>query len=210
MIRAISARRMRAGRRASAVAAAAAALLLTSSASAAVPAGRTGAADGRTMQTLLKMVRIFGSPSTHGDVRDKLTAIGTGVRVACWTNGTDYKDRSIWYQVTSPVAGYVPAFNLAAHFSPASGILHCLAPTFSTQYYSLEANLHIRAAPSINSAISGYLANIGSRVVVNCYEHGTAIFGDPIWYHATAPAVGYVAGRLLNTGGDPAPDVPRC
>jgi len=135
---------------------------------------------------------------------------GAGVRVACWTSGKNYKNLPIWYQITAPVAGYIPAFNLDAHFSPAKGIPHCLVPTFSTPFYALEVNLHIRTEPSIGAPISGYLANVGSKVVVSCYQSGTAIYGDPVWYHAVAPIVGYVAGRLLNTGGDPAPNVPHC
>jgi hypothetical protein len=210
MIRAISARRMRVGWAASVVAAAAAALLLTGSASAAVPAGHSAAGNGRNMQTLFDMVRIFGSPNTHGDVRDKLTTTGAGVRVACWTSGRNYKNQSIWYEITAPVAGYIPAFNLDAHFSPAKGISHCLVPTFSTAFYALEVNLHVRTEPSIDASISGYLANVGSKVVISCYQKGTAIYGDPVWYHAVSPVVGYVAGRLLNTGGDPAPNVPHC
>ncbi len=83
-------------------------------------------------------------------------------------------------------------------------------PSFRAQYYALEANLRIRTTPSISATISGHLVSVGSKVVVNCYVSGSPIFGDPVWYHAQSPAVGYVAGRLLNTGGDPAPSVPHC
>jgi len=162
------------------------------------------------MQTLFSSVRVFETASNHGHVKGRLTGTGTGVRVACWTSGTDYKRISIWYQVTAPVAGYIPAFNLAAHFSPAKGVPHCLVPSFGAQYYSLEVNLRIRTSPSTSADISGYLTKVGSKVVVSCYVNGSAIFGDPVWYRATKPAVGYVAGRFLNTGGDPAPAVPRC
>src|SRR5712691_584563 len=214
MFRTVSARRVRAGRAASAVAIVAASLSLASSASAAT-SGATPAigaipATGRSMQTLFGMVRVFDTANSHGHVKGKLTGTGTGVSVACWTSGTDYKRISIWYQVTAPVAGYVPAFNLAAHFSPAKGVPHCLVPSFGAQYYSLEVNLRIRTSPSINADISGYLTNIGSKVVVTCYVNGARIFGDPVWYRALKPAIGYVAGRFLNTGGDPAPGVPRC
>jgi|HubBroStandDraft_1064217.scaffolds.fasta_scaffold117200_2 hypothetical protein len=209
MIRAISARRARAGRTASAVAAVAATLMLASSASAAVPANGD-ITTSRSMQTLFNLVRVFASPSTHAEVRSHLTGSGTGVIVACWTTGKDYKGTPVWYQITAPAAGYVPAFNIAAHFSPATGIPHCLIPAFSADYYALEANLRIRTAPSITATISGYLVSIGSKVTINCYADGTPIFGDPVWYHAQSPEVGYVAGRFLNTGGDPALGVPRC
>jgi hypothetical protein len=210
MIRAIPARRARAGWAASAVAAVASALLLTGSASAAVPADGNTSAAGRSMQTLFKMVRIFAAPDNHANVKSKLTGAGTAVSIACWTSGDAYKGISIWYQVTAPAGGYVPAFNIAAHFAPAAGIPHCLVPSFSADYYALEANLRIRTAPTITAKISGYLVNVGSKVTVSCYSDGSSVFGDPVWYHATAPDAGYVAGRLLNTGGDPAPGVPQC
>jgi len=210
MMRAITARRAKVGWAASAAAAVAAALLLTGSASAAVPADGNLSTAGRSMQTLFKMVRVFASPDNRAEIRAKLSGVGTGVSVNCWTSGTMYKGLSIWYQITAPAGGYVPAFNIAAHFAPAAGIPHCLVPAFSTDYYALEANLRIRTAPSITSRITGYLVDVGSRVTISCYSDGSPIYGDPVWYHATAPVAGYVTGRLLNTGGDPAPGVPRC
>lgn len=214
MFRTVSARRVRAGQAVGAVAIVAASLSLASSASAAtagaLPATGAVPATGHSMQTLFGLVRIFATADNHSHVKGKLTGTGTGVSVACWTSGTDYKRNSIWYQVTAPVAGYVPAFNMAAHFSPAKGVSHCLVPSFSGQYYSLEVNLRIRTSPSITAGISGYLTNVGSKVVISCYVKGSAIFGDPVWYHALKPAVGYVSGRLLNTGADPAPWVPHC
>jgi hypothetical protein len=214
MFRTVSARRVRAGQAVSAVAIAAASLSLASPASAATsgatPAVGAVPATGRSMQTLFGMVRVFATASNSSSVKGKLTGSGTGVSVSCWTSGADYKRISIWYQVTAPVAGYIPAFNVAAHFSPAKGVPHCLVPSFSTQYYSLEVNLRIRTSPSVGADISGYLTDIGSKVVVSCYVNGSAIFGDTIWYRALKPATGYVTGRFLNTGGDPAPAVPRC
>jgi hypothetical protein len=162
------------------------------------------------MQTLFGLVRVFASASNHARVESRLIGTGTGISVACWTSGTDYRGIPIWYQVTAPVSGYVPAFNLAAHFSPAPGVPRCLLPAFTAEYYSLEVNLRIRATPSLSSTISGYLISIGSRVTISCYVEGTPIYGDPVWYHALAPVAGYVSGRFLNTGGDPAPGVPRC
>ncbi len=191
MIRAITARRARCGL----AAVAASALLLTGSASAAVPADGDVHAAGRSMQTLFDMVRVFASPDSHTAVMAKLTGVGTALSVACWTSGSDYKGISIWYQVTAPTGGYVPAFNIAAHFAPAANLPHCLVPSFSTRYYALEANLRIRTAPTVMATISGYLVNVGSKVIVNCYDNGSPIFGDPVWYHATSPATGYVAGR---------------
>jgi hypothetical protein len=217
MFRTVSARWVRAGRAVGAAAIVTASLSLASSASAAprstagaLPAAGAVPAAGRSLQTLFDTVRVFSTADNHSHVKGKLTGVGTGVSVACWTSGADYRRLSIWYQVSAPVAGYIPAFNLAAHFSPAKGVPHCLVPSFNGQYYSLEVNLRIRTSPSISANISGYLTNVGSKVVVSCYVKGSAIFGDPVWYHAVKPAVGYVSGRLLNTGGDPAPGVPRC
>lgn len=214
MSRTVSAWRIRASRAVCAVAIAAGSLALASPASAATsgatPARGSVPAAGRSMQTLFSMVRVFTTATNHSTVKGKLTSSGTGVSVSCWTSGADYKRISVWYQVTAPVAGYIPAFNMAAHFSPAKGVPHCLVPSFGAQYYSLEVNLRIRTSPAIDADISGYLTDIGSKVVVDCYVNGSAIFGDPVWYHAIKPAVGYVAGRFLNTGGDPAPAVPRC
>ena len=125
MFRTVSARRLRACRAVGAVAIAAASLSLASSASAAtsgaLPVIGTVPAAGRSMQTLFDMVRVFATADNHSHVKGKLTGTGTGVSVACWTSGADYKRLSIWYQVTAPVAGYIPAFNLAAHFSPVKG-----------------------------------------------------------------------------------------
>lgn len=208
MIRALSARRVLAGR--SAIAVAAMATLTCGSASASVPADDFRPVGGRSLQTLFHVVRVFARPSSHASVKGKLSGSGTGVSVTCWTTGTAYKGVPIWYQISAPVAGYVPAFNLAAHFSPATGVPHCLTPAFSAQFYSLEVNLRIRTAPSTRANISGYLVSVGSKVTINCFVTGSAIFGDAVWYHSLSPAIGYVTGRLLNTGGDPARGVPRC
>ena len=215
-VRAVSARRSRAYHAIGAVASVAATLVLTSSASAAMPAASarhvtaSPRSSGRTMATLFGMIRIYATPDTHGQVKGKITTAATMVSVTCWTTGTNYKNISIWYQVADPIAGYIPAFNLAAHFSPAARVPHCLLPSFKLRYYSIEPSLHIRTSPSISASISGLLGSTGSRVVITCFTTGSAVFGDPIWYHTQSPAVGYVSGRLLNTGGDPAPGTPRC
>ncbi|HVB42145.1 MAG TPA: hypothetical protein VNF47_05485 [Streptosporangiaceae bacterium] len=204
---ALSSRRVLARRAATAAAAIAAMLLLASSASASVPARP---AAGRSLQTLFGTVRVFARASSHASIRAKLKDAGTGVSVTCWTTGTDYKGMPIWYQISAPAAGYIPAFNVDAHFSPAAGVPHCLTPAFSAQFYSLEVNLRIRRRPSTGATITGYLVSVGSKVKVDCFVTGNPIFGDAIWYHSRYPAIGYVTGRFLNTGGDPAPGVPRC
>lgn len=167
-------------------------------------------ATSRSMQTLLSGVRVFASASTGAATNGVLGSGGTGVSVVCWTSGPTHNGNPIWYQISAPVTGYVAAFNIADHFAPASRVPHCLWPAFSENFRALEANLRIRTAPATTAAIKGHLVSIGSKVVIDCYVTGTLIFRDAIWYHAVSPAVGYVTGRFLNTGGDPAPGVPRC
>jgi len=173
-------------------------------------AQRPGRTDGRSIATLFATVRVFTSASSRGGVRGKLAGPGVRVSVTCWTTGAFHADVPIWYEVSAPVAGYVSAFNLAAHYAPAAGVPHCVAPVFKDTFYALEQNLRIRTAPSTAATITGHLVSIGSRVKVTCYVTGSAVFDDPVWYHAVSPASGFVAGRMLNTGGDPAPGVPRC
>lgn len=170
-------------------------------------AGRTS---GRRLRTLFRTTRIYASASEHRFVKGKITRRGISISVTCWTTGAFYKDGPIWYEVSAPVAGYVSAFNLVAHYSPAIGVPHCLAPVFRERFNALEPALHIRTAPTTTATIAAYLRRIGSRVVIDCYVTGTPVFQDAIWYHVSSPASGYVSGRFLNTGGDPAPGTPHC
>ncbi len=223
MTRALHVRRKTAGRAVIPAAAATAALMLVSSAAAAAPGHRAGpqARDSvsgsqtrgpaaRSLRTLFSNVRVFSSASTEAVATGQLGRNGTAASVRCWTTGADYNGDPIWYDISAPVAGYVAAFSMAAHFAPALRIPHCASSAFRAVFNALEVNLRIRAAPSTTAAIDGYLPNIGSKVTVNCYVSGGAILQDPIWYHAIAPVTGYVTGRFLNTGGDPALGVPRC
>jgi hypothetical protein len=210
MIRAVCARRSRAFHAVGALAAVATTVVVTSTAAVAMPVAAPARATGRSLPTLFEMTRVYSTPAMRSDVRGKVTSSGTGVDVACWTSGSNYKNSTVWYQITSPMAGYISAFNLAAHFAPAAHVPHCLLPSFHARYFSLERDLHIRKGPTISSDVSGLLGNIGSMVVVTCYKKGTAIFNDKIWYRTKSPDPGYVSGRLLNTGHDPAPGVPHC
>jgi hypothetical protein len=173
-------------------------------------ASGSGGRRDRGLQTLFGNVRVFSSASTEAAASGQLGRSGTGVSVTCWTTGLDYNGNPIWYRISAPISGYVAAFNLSAHFAPAAHVAHCASPAFAVVYNSLESNLRIRSAPSTTAAIAGYLAHIGSKVTLDCYVTGSAILGDPVWYHAKSPASGYVTGRFLNTGGDPALGVPRC
>jgi hypothetical protein len=194
-----------------AVSAAVAAVVLASSAAAATPAGHhRHRAGGHSLATLFSSVRVFNSASFRGAIRGKVTGHGTRVNVLCWTTGAFYKDTPIWYEISSPFSGYVSAFSMMAHYSPAVGVPHCLSPRFREQFNALEANLRIRKSAAISATVLGRLGGVGSKIKIDCYVKGTPVFQDPVWYHAVAPMSGYVTGRLLNTGGDPAPGVPRC
>jgi len=184
--------------------------MLASSTAVAAPARAGGQAGGRSLQVLFGNVKVFASASTEAVATGQLGRARSAVSVTCWTTGIDYDGNPIWYRISAPITGYVAAFNIAAHFAPALRVPHCHYPAFSAVFNSLEVNLRIRAAPSTSATISGYLVNIGSKVTLDCYVTGTVILGDAVWYHALSPAVGYVTGRFLNTGADPALGVPRC
>jgi hypothetical protein len=192
------------------VAAFAATVLIASSASATAPVGQAGTRRSLSLRTLFDGVRVFGSPTLASAVNATLGRWGTGVHVVCWTTGSLFRDNRIWYRISSPAVGYVPAFNFAAHFAPAVGLSHCATPVFSENFNALGAGLRIRSAPSTAAAVVGSLAGVGSTVTVDCYEKGTPIFGDVFWYRVSTPAVGFVTGRFLNTGGDPVSGVPAC
>jgi len=206
-----------------AVSAAVAAVVLASSAAAATPVPRhshhhhsseepapLASTGGHSLTTLFGSVRVFTSASYHAAVKGKMTGHGTRVNVLCWTTGAFYKDTPVWYEISSPFSGYVSAFSMNAHYSPAVGVPHCLSPAFREQFNALEPNLRIRKSPAITAPVLGRLAGLGSKIKIDCYVKGTPVLQDPFWYHAVAPVHGYVTGRLLNTGGDPAPGVPRC
>jgi hypothetical protein len=206
-----------------AASAALAAVVLASSAAAATPVKQHHPADGRSLgsspmvraggrslETLFGSVRVFDAATYHGAVKGKVSGHGTRVNVLCWTTGAFYKDTPIWYEITSPFSGYVSAFSMMAHYSPAVGVPHCLAPAFREQFNALEANLRIHKSPTVAAGVVGRLGGVGSKIKINCYVKGTSVLQDQIWYHTAAPMHGYVTGRLLNTGGDPAPGVPRC
>jgi len=192
------------------IAACTATVLITSSASAISTAHRGRGRQPLSLQTLFTGVRVFASPRSASSVTARVGGQGTGVSVACWTDGSYFRDSRIWYQITAPDVGYVPAFNFIAHYAPAIGLSHCASPTFREPFNSLAPNLRIRSAPSTTASIVGYLVALGSTGDVECFTTGTPVFGDAIWYHVTSPAAGYIAGRMLNTGGDPAPGVPIC
>lgn len=182
-------------------------LALSGAAVAAAPASHQAR---HTLRTMFSGVRAYVTPSMRAGVQGKVGPAGTKVTVTCWTSGYAYKDIPVWYQISAPVTGYVAAFNMVAHFAPAAHVPHCRTPLFHEKFNSLARKLRIRTGPSTTAPVAGYLASVGSGVKVDCFVKGTPVFGDAIWYQTVAPASGYVSGRFLNTGGDPAPAVPRC
>jgi len=186
-----------------------AATALASSAAAAPASDRHQFGSPR-LHTLFASVRVFTAASDHAAVKGRLQGSGTGVSVLCWTTGMYYKGTPIWYEISAPYSGYVAAFSLAAHYAPAVGVPHCLSPAFREQFNSLEARLRIHTGATTAASVADYLGATGSKVRINCYVLGMRVLGDSVWYHAVSPAVGYVTGRLLNTGGDPVRGVPHC
>ncbi len=77
-------------------------------------------------------------------------------------------------------------------------------------YRTKVKGLRVRATANASAKVLAVLGAAGTSVTVNCYALGTAIGGDTVWYHITAPHAGYVAGFYLNTGRDPAAGIPRC
>ena len=45
---------------------------------------------------------------------------------------------------------------------------------------------------------------------MNCFTHGSTVFGNNVWYHIVKPHNGFVAAFYLGTGGDPAAGIRHC
>ena len=103
--------------------------------------------------------------------------------------------------------GVASAASAATHAHSHSSSTNIPAPkAFSTNV----ADVTVYSQPRTTSSSVGGLGAAGSQVTVDCYVVGQRVRGDRIWYHATAPTVGYVAGKYLHTGHDPARGVWRC
>lgn len=162
------------------------------------------------LSTLVGSLRIREAPSTRATVLGRLGQRGTTVTVNCWASGTPVVGNLIWYHIAEPRQGYVTSYYIDTHFDPIAGLSRCVSHTFRRSYRTLVAGLRIRSRPTTHSDILVQLGRIGTRVTVDCYTDGTSVGGDSIWYHLVQPRSGYITGRDLNTGSDPAPGVPRC
>ena len=77
-------------------------------------------------------------------------------------------------------------------------------------FRTLHTGLRVRKRPSTSAKIVDVLGAVGSKVTVNCFTHGSTVFGNNVWYHIVKPHNGFVAGFYLGTGGDPAAGIRRC
>jgi hypothetical protein len=188
-------------------------------AASAVPAGHAGsaaaarpaAAAGVTLRTLVPLVPVQSRAMTKSRVIGIIKLRGTRVSVACYVRGVPTAGNAIWYLLSAPMAGYVTAFYLNSHYDPAPGVGWCGAkPHFSRVYHTLVGHLAIRVGPWTYLRAVGYTGGFGSAVRINCYAYGQRVYRDPVWYHASSPRPGWVAGFYLDTGRDPAPGVPIC
>ena len=77
-------------------------------------------------------------------------------------------------------------------------------------FRTLHTGLRVRKRPSTSAKIVAVLGTVGSKVTVNCFTHGSTVFGNNVWYHIVKPHNGFVAGFYLGTGGDPAAGIRHC
>jgi hypothetical protein len=162
-------------------------------------------------RTLATGLRVRKHPSTSARTIHVLGAKGSKVTVSCWTRGTPVLGDAVWYLVVKPAkgkGGYVAGFYLNTGRDPAAGVPFCTVAkrTFQTTV----AHLKVRNHPTTTAKVNAVLGKAGTKVTVNCWIHGSNVFGDRVWYHSVAPHTGYVAGFYLNTGIDPAPGIRHC
>jgi hypothetical protein len=193
------------------IAAAVFALAFAVPASAGLAAGRAAAPDARvTLHTLVAHLRVRARPSTRARVTGQIARKGARVTVNCWATGTRVRGNRVWYHLDKPRTGYVTAGYVDTHFDPAAGVPRCRRGPFRRSYRTLVTGLRVRTGPSSRFRTVGHLGGFGSKITVSCFAFGQSVRGDRVWYHIVAPRHGFVAGRFLNTGHDPAPGVPRC
>jgi len=164
------------------------------------------APSGVVYKTTVTGLHVRTGPHTSAAVVAVLGAAGTKVTVNCYAIGGSVFGDSVWYHLVAPNAGYSAGFYLDTGRDPAPGIPACARHTFRT----LATGLHVRTGPHTSAAVVAVLGAAGTKVTVNCYAIGGAVFGDSVWYHLVAPHHGFVAGFYLNTGRDPAAGIRRC
>jgi hypothetical protein len=165
------------------------------------------ASPGHVYITLIKGLHVRKAPAPAAPVVAVLGPAGTKVRVACFAVGKPVFGDKIWYLIVAPHTGFVAGFYLGTGRDPAVGIPACGSLHI---YRTLIKGLHVRKAPTAAAPAVAVLGAVGTKVRVNCYAVGKAVFGDKIWYLIVAPHTGFVAGFYLSTGPDPARGIRRC
>jgi len=76
------------------------------------------------------------------------------------------------------------------------------------------ANLNLRTCQWLNEPVCKPIKAVipnGTWIELNCWEYGTPVNGDNIWYNTEYKGqTGMVAGYYMATGRDPNPNVYRC
>lgn len=70
--------------------------------------------------------------------------------------------------------------------------------------------LNVRAAPTTASAVVGSVAEVETRVEIECWTRGEPVRGDDVWFRIGAPYVGYVTNYYVQTTGDVMSAEDRC
>jgi hypothetical protein len=166
------------------------------------------ASSDHVFRTLHTGLRVRKRPNTSAKIVAVLGAVGSKVTVNCFTHGSTVLGDSIWYHIVKPHDGFVAGFYLGTGGDPAAGVPACTVPqrTFRT----LHTGLRVRKRASTSAKIVAVLGAVGSKVTVNCFTHGSTVFGNNVWYHIVKPHDGFVAGFYLGTGGDPAAGIRHC
>jgi hypothetical protein len=170
-----------------------------------------------TLRTLVGQIRVHTQPAIAAKVTGTIRRSGTRVTISCYSRGDRVAGNPVWYRLSRPLQGFVTSYYIDSHYDPVSGVARCAAvqhrdpkPSFQRMYRTLVKGVHVRYWPTAMATRLATLGRVGSRVTVDCYVAGQKIDGDAIWYHVTRPVAGFVAGRYLNTGEDPAYGIPAC
>jgi hypothetical protein len=163
-----------------------------------------------TLATLVAGVAVRTKPQVTAHLEGRIKTSGTKVKVQCYARGSRVAGNPVWYRLASPLRGFVTSYYLDSHYDPVAGVARCTSPPFRRNYHTLVGGVHIRYWPTAFATMLATLGRMGSKVTVSCYVLGQAISGDDVWYHVTKPVSGFVSGSHLNTGHDPAYQIPSC
>ncbi len=74
--------------------------------------------------TSLPHLSVRSGPGTSYPVTATIRRSGTAVAVVCWLYGSPVRRDRVWYEIRSPVEGYVTNYYIA-HPSAFAGASHC-------------------------------------------------------------------------------------